>query len=379
MRKSTRREFAAGMFAAGTFGILPGCSQRAAFTPKTGSNRPLKFLFMTDHHIESDFIENFGALAGKPRYTMWQPGNHAALARTYEFINSDPYCRDIQFALFGGDQLNTGYMSHRKQLEDERANYYRTLQSLDIYRNTKGTDISDLDFRAPESFFCKSNVPKDYVQRPIPFMRPDSRVIAIQGNHDTAVEDFYRECSFKCGDTRFITFFASYVGLPAPKGHFRSTARISDEAIEFMEKEMAAAAADPSIRHIVLVSHWAIAPKSEDFACPIIDACKENKFNDNRKRLLALAEKFGCDLFINGHEHNGRYPVGRAGCLSDVNCGTVTGAQASWSIVEIHPDKAVFNVYSRAAAVETSDGNITYTQLPKRLFTREIPLKPMRA
>ena len=333
---------------------------------------------MTDHHIESDFVENFGALSGQPRYTMWKPGNHAALVKTYEFINSDPYCRDIQFALFGGDQLNTGYMSHRNYLEDERVNYYRTLQSLDLYRKSKGSDISDLDFRSPESFFCKGNLPKNYVQKPIPFVKLDSRVIAIQGNHDTAVEDFYRECSFRCRDTRFITFFASYVGLPAPKGHFRSTARISDEAMAFIEKEMIAAAADPSIRHIVLVSHWAIAPKGKDFVCPIIDACKENKFNDNRKRLLALAEKFGCDLYINGHEHNGRYPVGNVGNLSDINCGTVTGAQASWAIVEIHHDKALFNVYSRAAAVETPDGKFSYTQLPQRLFTREIPLTPIK-
>jgi predicted phosphodiesterase len=210
-------------------------------------------------------------------------------------------------------------------------------------------------------------------------MKLDSRVIAIQGNHDTAVEDFYRECAFTCADTRFITFFASYVGLPAPKGQYRSTARVSNEAVAFIEKEMAAAAANPAIRHIVLVSHWAIAPKGKDFVCPIIDACKENKFNDNRKRILALAEKYGCDLYINGHEHNGRYPTAKVGSMTDINCGTVTGAKASWAIVEMHPDKAVFNVYSRAAAVEAPDGTVTYSQLPQRLFTREIPLKPIRA
>ena len=381
INQSTRREFFAGALAAGSVAFLPGCSTSPTVSPTPPAGRPVKFLFMTDHHIESDFIENFGSgpLLGKPRYTMWQPGNHAALVKTYEFINSDPYCRDIQFALFGGDQLNTGYMSHRKYLEDERVNYYRTLQSLDLYRNSKGTDISDLDFHSPATFICSGNTPKGYVKAPIPFVKLDSRVIAIQGNHDTAVEDFYRECSFRCGDTRFITFFASYVGLPAPKGQFLSTARISDDAMAFIEKEMTAAAADPSIRHIVLASHWAIAPKGKDFVCPIIDACKENKFSDNRKRLLALAEKCGCDLYINGHEHNGRYPVGKVGNLSDINCGTVTGAQASWAIVEIHPDKAVFNVYSRAAAVEAPDGKVTYTQLPQRLFTREIPLKPIRA
>jgi len=165
------------------------------------------------------------------------------------------------------------------------------------------------------------------------------------------------------------------VGLPAPKGKYRSTARISDEAVAFIEKEMAEAAANPAIRHIVLVSHWAIAPTGQDFVCPIIDACKENKFNDNRKRILALAEKYGCDLYINGHEHNSRYSTAKAGCLTDINCGTVTGSKASWAIVEMHPDKAIFNVYSRAVAIEAPDGTVSYSQLPQHLFAREIPLK----
>ena len=99
--------------------------------------RPVKFLVMTDHHVESDFMEN-----GHAAYAMWKVGNHAALERTYEFISRDPYCRDVDFALFCGDQLNTGYAWERNRLEEERANYYRTLESLDLYRNSKGCDVS---------------------------------------------------------------------------------------------------------------------------------------------------------------------------------------------------------------------------------------------
>lgn len=363
-----RREFIAGAAALGAYAALRADG-------RAGAPRTPKFLFMADHHVESDFLER-----GRDVYPMWRPGNHAALAKTYEFIGSDPYCRDIDFALFGGDQLNTGYMDHPVEMSVEKANYYRTLESLDLYKRTKGTDVSDLDFRSPESFYCRGNTPKGYVQKPIPFKKLDSRVIAIQGNHDTGVEDFYRECSFKCGDTRFITFFASYVALPAPPGKFRSTAKVSDEAVEFLEREMAAAAADPAIRHIVLVCHWTVVLDDKNFKWPIFDACKENGFNDNRKRILALAEKYGCDLFINGHEHNGKYPVGKAGPMSVINCGTVTaqGGGASFAIVEMHADKAVFNVYSRAQVTESSAGGVTLTETPRRLFTREIPLKPIR-
>lgn len=334
-----------------------------------------KFLFMADHHVVD--IHDGRDVAD---YPMWAPGDHAALAKTYEFIGSDPFCRDIDFALFAGDQLNTGYMNRRATLEAERETYYRTLESLDLYRQTRGTDLSDLDFRAPEEFFCRGDLPEGYVQRPIPFRRPDSRVIAIQGNHDTAVEDFYRECSFRCGDTRFITFFAEYIGLPAPPGEYRSTARISDEAVAFVAREMEAAAADPGIRHIVLASHWSPVLGDPDFRWPIFDACAENGWSDNRKRLLDLAAKYGCDLYLHGHEHHPGYPVGRAGTMSVVNAATVTAQKgpASFAVVEMLPDRARLHVYSRAVAEETPDGTVRFTALPRRLFTRDIALTPIR-
>ena len=103
-----RREFISGAAALGAFASLPSFA--------ADGKKPVKFLFMADHHVESDFMER-----GKPVYTMWKPGNHAALAKTYEFIGKDPYCRDIDFALFGGDQLNTGYMNHPEELAAERA------------------------------------------------------------------------------------------------------------------------------------------------------------------------------------------------------------------------------------------------------------------
>ena len=98
--------------------------------------------------------------------------------------------------------------------------------------------------------------------------------------------------------------------------------------------------------------------------------------NDNRARLLALAEKYGCRLFINGHEHNGRYPVGQAGPMADVNCGTVTAETGggAFAIVEIGDDQALFHVYSRAEV--DADGRLTAS--PRRLFTRTIPLGSAR-
>ena len=383
-RKQTSNDFTRRAFIAGTaftgLAAFAGCGRRPERASVVRPPRPLKFLFMTDHHVESDFVQGYGLTKGEPNFTMWKPGNHAALVETYRFVNEDPYCRDVDFALFGGDQLNTGYDTTPQDMADEKVNYFRTLESLDLHARTKGA-VGDMAFVAMP-WTCKQNLKKGmkpYHVDPKPLA---SRVIAIQGNHDTGVVEFYRDCAFTAGDVRFITFFASYVGLPPPPGKkFHSTAKIYDEKIAFVEKEMKAAAANPKIRHIVLCSHWAIAPAGKDFVCPILDACKENKMNDNRRRLLALCEKYGCDLYMNGHEHDGRYPVGRAGVLNDINCGTLTGnpksGQGAFAIVEIHPEKAVFNVYSRAD-VRESDGKLVVTAKPKRLFAREIPLRPIR-
>ena len=358
-----RRDFIGGALAFGA-ASWAGCR-----TGKDG-RKPLRFLLMADHHVESDFIQSHGLSKGEPVYTMWKPGNHAALVETYRFINGDPFCREIDFALFGGDQLNTGYAKNADDRAAEMANYLRTLEALDVHTKSRGR-TGDLDFTASPWTVAENLGPdgKPHVVSPKP---PVSRVIAIQGNHDTGVDEFYRDCAFTAGGVRFIAFFASYVGLPPPPGiRFHSTGRISDETIAFIGREMAKAAADPDIRHIVLVSHWAIAPAGRDFICPIVGPCKENGMNDNRARLLALAEKYGCRLFINGHEHNGDYPVGRAGCLADVNCGTVTAETGgAFAIVEIDDRQAVFHVYSRAEVDES--GSLTVS--PRRLFTRTVQM-----
>ncbi len=336
------------------------------------AEKPLaKFLLMSDTHVESDFRER-----GRDCYALWRPGNHAALVKTYEFINNDPFCRDAQFALFCGDQLNTGYTRTPRDLAAERAIYFETLKSLNLHSRAADADLKSFDFSSPGWYLCRENLPRGMKPFREDYPALNSRVIALQGNHDTGVREFYRECAFTCGGVRFICFFASYVGLPAAPGTFNSTGMISNESLAFVEKEMKAAAENASIRHIVLASHWAIAPKSPDFACPILGACKENGFNDNRGKLLSLADKYSCRLYINGHEHNKNYAVAEIGNLRDVNCASVTGDGASWAIVEMFAESAVFTVYSRARAVEEKNGAYKITALPEKLFTKVIPLVP---
>ena len=173
-----RREFLAGAVA---FGALANQAATAG--------RPLKFLFMSDTHIERDFWER-----DHPVYTCWKPGNHAALVKTYEFINADPYCRDIDFAFFCGDQLNTGYTAQQQELDAELAIWNETLAKLDIHAKTRGTDLSSFKF-VSRPYTCTQNLgrgnkPFDVTPQPLA-----SRAIVIQGNHDTGVPEFHRDCA----------------------------------------------------------------------------------------------------------------------------------------------------------------------------------------
>ena len=339
------------------------------------SRGTLKFLFMTDHHVESDFVQSHGLSKGEPVYEMWKPGDHAALVATYRFISEDPFCRDCDFALFGGDQLNTGYLWLPADRDAELANYWRTLEALDLHAKTKGK-TADFDFVARpwrmRPHGEKAGPPVEVTPAP-----PTSRVIALQGNHDTGTDAFCRDCAFTAGGVRFICFFASYVSLPPPPGRrFHSTAKIADETIDFVEREMAKAAADPKIRQIVLVSHWGIAPAGRNSVCPIVDACRENGWSPNRSRLIALAEKYGCRLYIHGHEHNGNFPVVRVGPMTSVNCGSVTAETGggAFAVFEIGDDLVKVHVYSRASAEERG-GRAVVTERPKKLFVREFGLK----
>ena len=298
------------------------------------------FLLMSDTHVESDFLEN-----GRDVYTMWKP-DFEALISTYGYINDN--FDNLDFALFCGDSLNTGYAYQAEFLNAERENYFRTLEYLDIYKNTKGEEnISEK--------FNFSMVPS-FVERNTTYYHPelDSRLISIQGNHDTGVEEYYRDCAFTNGNTRFICFFASYVGLPAPAGTYKSTGKISDATIAFIENELKATKDDDSIEHIILVCHWSISHE-KNFTWPIYDACPENGYSNNRQRLLDLAEEYGCDFYINGHEHNANYPTGKAGILTDIN---IASATSRWAVVKIHNRKIVFDVYSTAVA-NTKTGDIT--------------------
>ena len=149
----------------------------------------------------------------------------------------------------------------------------------------------------------------------------------------------------------------------------KSTGDISDETIAFIEKELQSA--DDSINHIVLVCHWSIVLDDKNFCWPIYDACAENKYNNNRQRLLELCEQYGADFYINGHEHNGNYPVGKAGPLSDINVGSTTGF---WATVEMHKRKAVFDIYTRAYT--DAEGNLT--KLPVLVKTKSVDLVPRK-
>lgn len=351
-----RREFVAGMLSAGIagHGVLAD-----------GKRSRVRFLVMSDTHVERDFLER-----GHAVYQCWKPGNHLALEETYKFINTDPRCANLDFAIFLGDQLNTGYSAEQSELDAELGIWNRTLLKLDIHSKTLGSDLSAFNFKA-RPWVCKENLGKGAKPFAVTPPKLNSKAIVIQGNHDTGVKDFYRDCAFTCGNVRVITFFASYVALPPPPGKkYHSTGFISDETADFVTKELESAAMDSGIEYSVLACHWAIAPAGKNFRWPIVDGCKSNKYNENRRRILEAVEKYGCGLYLNGHEHNDSWPAEKVGGMLNVNCGTVTAPKSSFAIAELGDGEFRFDVYSRAVAKTDADGKVVVTSTPEFKFSR---------
>lgn len=311
-----------------------------------------QFLLMADAHIEYDFTNDYGS----PWYTGWKP-HHEALIDTYRFVNEN--YPELDFALFCGDTTNTGYEDHPQKMANELVNYWNTIAHLDVYKRTVGTDLSRFCLAKADHYESARYGP-DVLQ---------SAAIAAQGNHDPGVRAFYRDCSFICNKVKFVCFFARYCDMGrAPDGDLLSTGLITDDTLAFVEREFKNAA-DQGIEHLILVCHWGIVMDDPNFGYAIVDACSYNYYNNNRQKIMALCEEYGCELYLSGHEHNNNFPVGKAGILSDINLGTAT---EMWGLAEVKEDAFVLDIFTIAKA-NPETGEII--KRPEKIRTITLPLR----
>lgn len=318
-----------------------------------------KFLLMSDIHIEDDFKHSTAGDGSTDMYICWSP-DHRALTKTYEYINQN--FKDLQFALFTGDIINEGYSYAADNMRIQMKNYWSTIQSLDIYKNTAGKDLSA--FKLTRSASTLGYGPKDM----------HSAVINMQGNHDHDARDFYRDCSFIVNKVKFVTFFPTYKGVNGG-----STGVISDASVEFIKQEFAKAAGE-GIEHLVLVCHYAICEGKDvtDGFGPdsIIDKADGNN-NDNRQKVLDLCKQYGCMLYLSGHAHSKLWTVGTAlnkdGTATNVKNVSLGTATEQWSIAEIKNNKLTLQVYSTAQSDYFSG---EFTSLPQQLKTVTVDLIP---
>lgn len=294
-----------------------------------------KFLLMSDTHVEDDFKHSTGS--GVPMYTMWED-DHQALKATYQYVNKN--FKDLEFGLFLGDSLNEAYNHSRPNWDIQIDNYYESLRYLDLFKNTANKDMSEffVDFNRSTSAYGPA--------------LPESAIITIQGNHDNCETDFYRDFSFiigneQIGKVKFIGFFAEYPGT------------IYDYTIPFVEQEMAEAESE-GIDYLVLMCHYSVV---DDYRLP--DSA-------NRTKILELANKYGCSLYLSGHTHDDNWSLYDVAGTSMKNL-SVGSTTSSWSVAEIKNGQLIVDIYS-TAVYDKATGLIT--KEPQFIETITVPLIP---
>lgn len=218
-------------------------------------------------------------------YESW--GNYSALNKLFEKLN---IAKDLDFAMFTGDSLDSGYTNTPDIMSSQLA-----------------------QFKATTSLY-----------------KGDKKVFA--GNHDKGVSEFEHHGVIDINGVRIIYFWADYQEISAEPRV--STGLVSNEEITWIETQLQQSKA----KHNILVCHYAIADVDADFIWSILDT-------GNKQAILTLAETYGVKLYINGHEHNYNYPTKTAGVMTNINGGSLLHR---FSIVTIKDTEAVFDVYYSA-------------------------------
>ncbi len=217
------------------------------------------------------------------------------LQKAVEYVNSDS---KIDFTLFLGDNIDDGYFYSGQNISaGQLEQFYELAEKLN---------------------------------------RP---YYAISGNHDANTTKFEKDMVIKCGDIAIIGFFANYYTFD-PEDMYTSNGMVSMGMLAWLESVFEQC----KDKKIILACHYSIV-EGENFYSPIPHAQpvpkRDIEMQDfGREKILELAEKYGAELYLNGHEHQPNLPVGTAGTLTDFNIGSL-GNQGLYAVVTIKGDKAI--------------------------------------
>lgn len=205
-----------------------------------------------------------------------QKGIQGRVEKCLEWANNDS---GIDYVFFTGDNLDKGYVSTPKEMKEQLGIFNEMVKA--------------------------SNKPY-YV---------------MKGNHDPDVADptFEKNLIIECGNVNVIGFFADYYEFNDEDYGFNySTGKVSQKTIEWLDEAFSKSAG----KRVILACHYSIVKDNENFSCPIEDV--KNDIDFGRGKILELAEKYNCEVYFSGHEHNSSCPTGIAGTLTNYSIGSVT-------------------------------------------------------
>ncbi len=217
-----------------------------------------------------------------------------ALERAVTYVNETD---DFDFTLFLGDNIDDGYYQDA---------------------NTSPSQLKILNDTA-------SKLNKPYYM--------------LAGNHDANTPQFEHKMIIECGDVAIIGFFADYYTFD-PEDIYSSNGRVDDAMLVWLEEAFEKC----NGKRIILACHYSIA-EGKNFYAPIPHAQPVPKrdlvwVDFGREKILELAEKYGAELYFNGHEHQTDLPVGTAGTLTNFSIGSL-GNHGFFAVVTVDKERAV--------------------------------------
>ncbi len=237
----------------------------------------------------------------------WLYGVYAHLGRTHQQTPLD-------FVVQLGDNIDDGY---ERSYQADYKLYLETVQKLKI-----------CDAENPIEYRRTGTVPH----------------YELQGNHDTSMDTrFFRQKLWYTQNEQgekvaFIAFFVEYGGYPAVtyaiKGDYesyRAYGVLSNETVAFVEQSIVEAVS-ANAKHIVLLSHFGIAP---DLISPVLPETGFGKIEN-------LCKKYGIKLYFSGHEHNVPYSLRKCGELYNYDAAMT---HDKYAVVELYATQAVVRVY----------------------------------
>ncbi len=224
-------------------------------------------------------------------------GHHKRNTRSMERVIEWSNANKVDFTVYLGDNINTGYRPGDKTTVAEVAEFFDS---------------------------TKLHTSPFYV---------------IKGNHDPSITEFETNTLIMCGDVAFIGFFAKYYQVD-PENARLNNGLVEPGTLKWIETVMEKCKG----KRIILGCHFSIVENDSNFLAPIrsagaVPAMNKDYVDFGREKILELADKYNVELYFSGHEHNGENPSGTAGSLTNWSLSSIANNEI-FTVVRVTSDKA---------------------------------------